>query len=114
MSRKDEEIAEQEKQEQEIKRIKIPKGKETFGVVTRKLGASRLEVKCFDGRTRVCRIPGRLRRKLWVNPGAIVVVEPWEFSGEDKGDIVFKYTPTQVNWLKQKGYLKELEIFQEF
>ena len=114
MGRREEELEAQQKQEMESRRIKTPRGKETFGIVTRKLGASRLEVKCFDGKTRICRIPGRLRRRLWVNPGAIVVVEPWEFSGDSKGDIIFKYTPTQVSFLKQKGLLKELEVFQEF
>jgi len=114
MGRKEDELAEQQKQEMEIRRIKTPRGKETFGVVARKLGASRLEVKCFDGKTRVCRIPGRLRRRLWVNPGNIVIVEPWEFSGDNKGDVIFKYTPTQVSYLKQKGLLKELEVYQEF
>ncbi|MBW3022646.1 translation initiation factor eIF-1A [Candidatus Woesearchaeota archaeon] len=113
MGRKEEELAAQQKQELEIRRIRIPKGKQTFGLVTRKLGASRVEVKCFDGRTRVCRIPGRLKRFLWLKPGAIVIVEPWEFSGDEKGDVIFKYTPTQVGWLKQKGHLKQLETFEE-
>jgi len=114
MSRKEEELAEQQKTEMEISRIKIPRPPQTFGLVTRMLGASRIEVKCFDGKTRVCRIPGRLKRKLWVRGGAIVIVEPWEFSGDAKGDIIFKYTPTQVSWLRQKGYLKQLDEFQEF
>ena len=114
MGRKEEELAAQEQVEQEIRRIKIPKGRETFGIVARKLGASRLEVKCFDGKKRVCRIPGRLKRRIWVNPGSLVVVEPWELSGDAKGDIIFKYTPTQVSFLKQKGYLKQMELFEEF
>ena len=71
-------------------------------------------VKCFDGKTRVCRIPGRLKRRLWVREGDLVIVEPWEFSGEDKGDILYKYTNAQVAFLKRKGYLKQMDEFEGF
>jgi len=55
-----------------------------------------------------------LTRKLWVRENDIVIVEPWEYSGDAKGDVVYKYTPTQVIFLKKKGYLKQLEEFEEF
>ena len=115
MSKRDEEIlAQQQKEESEIRRIKIPKGLQSFGVLIRMLGGSRMEVKCFDGKTRICRIPGRLKRKLWVREGDVVIVEPWEYSGDAKGDIIFKYTRTQVNYLHNKGLLKKMEEFEEF
>lgn len=114
MGRKDEQFEMQEKEEQEIRRIKIPRPPQTFGLVSRLVGGSRMEVNCFDGKTRICRIPGRLRRRLWVRGGDLVIVEPWEFSGETKGDVIFKYTKTQIGWLKNKGYLKQLEEFEEF
>jgi len=101
-------------QEIEIRRIKLPRGNQTFALITRMLGGSRMEAKCFDGKTRICRIPGRMKKKLWIRQGDIVIVEPWELSGEEKGDIIFKYTPTQIGWLKNKGYLKKLEEFEEF
>jgi len=65
-------------------------------------------VKCIDGKTRNCRVPGRLKRRLWLREGNIIIVEPWEFD-DGKGDILFKYNPTQVQWLKRKGYLKTIE-----
>jgi len=98
----------------EVARIKLPRGREVFGLIEQRLGASRLKVRCFDNKTRICRIPGRLKRRLWVRENDIVVVEPWEYSGEEKGDIVFKYTPTQVQFLKNKGYLRELDTMDEF
>ena len=82
--------------------------------VEQRLGASRIRVRCLDGKTRVCRIPGRLKRKLWVREGDTVVVKPWEFGGDEKGDIIFKYRRTQVNYLKRQGYLKDLADFEEF
>lgn len=114
MSRKKEEFERQEALQQEISRIKLPRGKETYGVLEQRLGSSRMRVRCLDGKTRVCRIPGRLKRRLWVREGDIVIVEPWEFSGDEKGDIIYKYTPTQVFYLKKRGYLKKLDEFEEF
>lgn len=100
--------------EAEIRRIILPRGRQNFGIIVRMLGASRVEVKCFDGRTRLCRIPGRLKRKIWVRPGDLVIVEPWELGGEEKGDIIFRYTGTQVGWLRSHGKLPKVEGIEEF
>ncbi len=114
MSRKKEEQQRQEKFQQEISRINLPRGKESLGIIEQRLGGSRMRVRCLDGKTRICRIPGRLTRKLWVRESDIVIVEPWEYGGDGKGDIIYKYTPTQVGFLKKKGHLKQLEEFEEF
>jgi len=109
-------MAEKRKNNEEeiIVRVRVPRGKETFGVLEQRLGASRTRVRCLDGKTRICRIPGRLKRTLWVREGDIVLVEPWEYGGDEKGDIIFKYRKNQIDWLKKKGYLKQLELLQEF
>jgi translation initiation factor 1A len=104
----------QEEIQEEIKRVKLPRENQSIGLLERRLGGSRCSVKCLDGKTRVCRIPGRLKRKLWVREGNVVLVEPWEFGGDEKGDIIFKYKPTQVKWLKNNGYLDKLDEFDEF
>ncbi|MBI1970029.1 translation initiation factor eIF-1A [Candidatus Woesearchaeota archaeon] len=114
MSLKKQKLEEQQKIQEEIQRIKLPKGKQCLGMVQQRVGGSRMIVKCLDGRTRNCRIPGRMKRRLWVREGDIVIVEPWELCGEEKGDILFKYRPTQVAWLKQRGHLKAFEDLEEF
>jgi translation initiation factor 1A len=94
-------------QPQEIVRVRLPYGKEVLGVLEQRLGASRISIRCMDGKTRNCRVPGRLKKKLWLREGDIVIVEPWEFDDE-KGDVIFKYNPSQVQWLQRKGYLKDM------
>jgi len=101
-------------EEEELDRVKLPRGAEVLGVLEQRLGGSRCMVRCLDGKTRNCRIPGRLKRKLWVREGDIVLVEPWEFEGDKKGDIIFKYRPIQVNFLRREGYLSQLENMDEF
>ena len=105
---------EKRQKELEIRRTRMPRGREVIGIVEQRLGGSRMYVRCLDGKTRVCRIPGRLKRRLWVREGNFVIVEPWELGGDAKGDIIYKYRPTQVGFLKQKGHLKKLEEVNEF
>lgn len=100
--------------QEEIGRVRVPRGREVLGVLEARLGASRCDVRCMDGKTRNCRIPGRLKRKLWVRAGDIVLVEPWEFGGDEKGDIIFKYRPVQVGWLEKNGYLDKLNDLDDF
>jgi len=104
----------QEQGQQEIFRIKLPRGKETLGVLEQRFGGSRMKVRCLDGKTRVCRVPGRLKKRLWVREGDILLIQPWELGGDEKGDVIYKYKINQVDWLKKNGYLKELEDFEEF
>ena len=95
-------------EQEEIFRVKTPQGREVIGLTEQRLGGSRMRVRCLDGKTRICRIPGRLKRSLWIREGDILLVEPWEYDN-DKGDVIFKYKPNQIEWLKKKGYLNGLE-----
>ena len=89
-------------------RVKTPRNDEVIGVVEQRVGANRMIVKCFDDKERNCRIPGAKRRRLWIRAGDTVIVKPWEFDGDKRGDLIFKYTPAQVDWLKKKGFIKEV------
>ena len=89
-------------------RVKTPRDDEVIGVVDQRVGGNRMIVKCFDDKERNCRIPGSKRRRLWIRNGDTVIVKPWEFDGDTRGDLIFKYTPAQVDWLKKKGFIKEV------
>jgi translation initiation factor 1A len=93
-----------------IGRVRTPRGKEVFGLVESRLGFGKSRVICSDKKVRVCRVPGKYRRQLWANEGDVVIVEPWQFEGDEKGDIIFKYRKVQIQWLKSKGFLKDLDV----
>lgn len=103
-----EEKSEEGNEEVSVTRAKIPRGEEVIGVIEERLGGNKMKVKCIDGKTRNSRVPGRLKRKLWLRPGDVVLVEPWELD-KSKGDVIFKYPSNQVEWLKKNGYLKNEE-----
>lgn len=91
--------------EQEF-RIRKPRQNEVLGIVDAMLGTNKLKVICQDDKIRICRIPGRMRKRIWIREGDVVLVEPWSIQSERSGDIVLKYTDTQVGWLRRKGILK--------
>ncbi len=94
----------------QVVRVRIPIKEEILGIVQQRLGGSRMRVLCLDGKERICRIPGRLRRALWVRENDVVIVQPWELGGDSKGDVIYKYRgKAEVEFLRKKGYLKSIE-----
>lgn len=115
MGKKEKEAAAaQEQQQEEIRRTRMPRDKEIIGICEQRVGGSRMKVRCMDGKNRICRIPGRLKRRLWIREGDILLIEPWEFGGDNRGDVIFKYRPIQVKFLKKRGLLKTLDDAEEF
>lgn len=86
-----------------------PKNREVLGIVVEDFG-KKLLVKCADGFTRNCRIPGKIRYKVHINPGDIVLIQKWTVQENEKGDYLYKYTRTQVAHLIKRGFLKEGEL----
>lgn len=87
-------------------RVKMPRGKEIIGIIAQRVGGSRMIVSCMDGKTRNCRVPGRLKRDLWLREGDVILVEPWEFEGDTRGDIIWKYSKNEAEKLRRDGLLK--------
>ena len=83
-----------------------PKG-EMFAVAETFQGGSRLQLICEDGKRRMGRIPGKLRRRMWVRENDLLIVVPWSFQ-DSKADVKFRYTPTQTSNLKRKGKIPEI------
>ena len=83
--------------------IRLPDEGEVIGVIEKMLGHDKARVKCMDGKTRLCRIPGRMRKRVWVREGDVVLVAIWDFQPETRGDIVYRYTQSEVRKLKDMG-----------
>lgn len=78
-----------------------------FGIVLDMKGGSRMMVKCFDGKERLCRIPGRIKKKIIIKSGNYLIIQPWSVQGDERGDVVYRYNSFQVDMLKRKGILKD-------
>ncbi len=94
-------------QPEEFSRVRIPQksANEILGTVESLLGANKLRVRCMDGVVRLTRIPGKMKKRIWIREGDVIIIVPWAIQNE-KADIIWKYSPPQVNWLERKGFLK--------
>jgi len=90
-----------------IRRARLPKSGELLGVVKEMSGGSRMVALCEDGLTRMIRIPGRLKRRMWVRMNDLVIVKPWVVQSDKKADLVYRYLPAQRMWMIRNNKIPE-------
>jgi len=91
--------------EEEISDMVLPSANDVLGVAIRLLGFDRVLVKCQDGNERLCRIRGKMKRRVWIREGDVVLVSPWDFQSDKRGDITWRYTRAQAEILRKNNYL---------
>jgi len=89
-----------------LEKMVLPSANDVLGIAVKMLGADRILVKCQDGKERLCRVRGKLKRRVWIREGDVVLVSPWDFQSDKRGDIFWRYRRNQSEWLRSKGYLK--------
>ncbi|XP_076317489.1 eukaryotic translation initiation factor 1A isoform X2 [Tachypleus tridentatus] len=77
-----------------------------YAQVVKMLGNGRLEAICFDGAKRLCHIRGKLRKKVWINQGDIILIGLRDYQ-DAKADVILKYNPDEARNLKSYGELPE-------
>jgi len=83
-----------------------------YAQVTKMLGNGRVQAQCFDGTTRLCHIRGKLRKKVWINQGDIVLIGLRDFQ-DAKGDVILKYNADEARNLKTYGELPESAVINQ-
>ena len=99
--------------EDEYIRLRLPNKhkNEMFAIADRLLGGSRMNVVCADGKSRMARIPGRMKRRQRVRAGDLVIIKPWDIQNE-KADIIFRYRRTQSVILSRRNLIPEaIDVF---
>jgi len=94
-------------------RLPLPnrRNKEMFAIADQLLGGSRIHVVCEDKKSRMARIPGKMKRKARVRAGDLLIIKPWDIQDE-KADIVFRYSRTQAGSLSRRKMLpEEINVF---
>jgi len=95
------------KSESDIRKsMLMPNRNDILGIVDKNFGYTRMQVVCQDGHRRICRVRGKMKKRNWVRVGDVVLISPWDFEYEQKGDIIFRYTQNQASWLREQGLLK--------
>jgi translation initiation factor 1A len=91
--------------EGELNQVVVPSANDILGVAIKLLGYDRILVKCQDGNERLCRIRGKMKRRVWIREGDVVLVSPWDFQSDKRGDLIWRYTKAQAETLRRKGYI---------
>jgi len=91
--------------EEALSEMVLPSTNDVLGVAIKLLGYDRILVKCQDGHERLCRIRGKMKRRVWIRQGDVVLVSPWDFQSDKRGDVFWRYTKAQAEILRRKGLL---------
>lgn len=91
---------------EEVGRLPLPRRNrgEIFGVANQLLGAARIRVMCEDNVSRMGRITGKMKKKMWIREGDLLIIRPWGFQ-VGKADILFRYSRTQAQYLSRRNML---------
>ncbi|HUI00906.1 MAG TPA: translation initiation factor eIF-1A [Nitrososphaerales archaeon] len=91
--------------EAHLKELVLPEQGELLGRVQKISGGNQVLVQCTDGEVRLCRIRGKMKRRMWIREGDIVLVSPWDFDHK-RADIVWRYIKDHADWLENNGYMR--------
>ena len=89
--------------------LRIKENGQEYAVVLKLLGDRRVNAYCYDGKERICKICGSMRKRVWIKIDDYVLISIRSFE-DDKGDIIHKYTPEEVRKLKKKEDLVDARI----
>jgi translation initiation factor 1A len=98
---------------EEVGRLPLPRRSrgEIFGIANQLLGAARIRVMCEDSVSRMGRITGKMKKKMWIREGDLLILRPWGFQ-EGKADILFRYSRTQATYLSRRNLIPAaIDIF---
>jgi len=82
---------------------------EQFAIATQLLGVNQIKAIAEDGKERNCRIPGKMKKKVWIREGDLILIKVWDFQ-PSKADIAWRYLGFQREYIQKKGLLKNLPL----
>lgn len=90
--------------EEETKDMVLPVANDVLGIATRLSGFDRVLVKCQDGHERLCRIRGKMKRRVWKRIGNVGLISTWDFQSHKSGGVIWRHKKLQAEWLRKNGY----------
>ena len=97
------------KQVQEDRELTYKGESEEYAQVIKILGDGRFECNCTDGVKRIAHVRGKMRKRIWIANGDIILVSLRDFEPE-KCDVVEKYKEKEVAKLKKAGEIPETMV----
>ena len=85
--------------------IRETKENEEYAFVKSKSGNGRFVMNCQDGIERIGIISGKMRKRVWIEVGVLVLIVKWDFQ-DSKCNIIHKYDDSDITKLSD---MKELD-----
>ena len=92
--------------EAKLSELVLPTEGQLLGRVRKLSGGDHVIVQCTDGETRLCRIRGKMKRRMWIRENDVVLIAPWDFSPK-RADIIWRYIKGHSEWLVTNNYLPD-------
>lgn len=101
--------------EEGVTRVKFPSRRkgEMFARVIDIYGNDRMRVFCEDGKHRIGRIRGKIKKRVWIRKGDLVIVNPWDWESEiedklGKAEITWRYRKNEISWLNRNRKIPDI------
>jgi len=94
------------KTQTEDRECRFKEESEEYAQIIKILGDGRFNCKCADGVERIAHVRGKMRKRIWLANGDIILVSLREFEPE-KCDVVEKYKEKEVAKLKKAGEIPD-------
>jgi translation initiation factor 1A len=97
-------------EEEQFRKLRLPKREqhEMFAMTVKLHGTNKLSAMCEDGVERMCRIPGKMKKRIWIREGDLLIVKVWDFQ-PSKADVVWRFKGTEQYHLEKRGLLDKLK-----
>lgn len=94
------------------KELIIKEDEQEYAQITKTLGSGRMECYCFDGTTRLCHVRGKMKKKVWMGIGDLILISLRSYQ-DGKADIIGKYSAEEGRKLKLLGELPNNALIKE-
>ena len=81
---------------------------EEYAHIMSLMGDRRMQAMCCDGKSRVCIVRGKMKKRVWVCVGDVVLISLRSFE-DVKADIIHKYSGDHVRKLRANGLVKQMD-----
>lgn len=99
-----------EAQQAQSFRIKFPRRKdgEMFARIVEILGNERMRVFCEDKVYRIGRVRGKIKKRVWMRQGDLVLISSWDWETQTAGklgrcEIFWRYRANEIAWLERNN-----------
>lgn len=76
---------------------------QVYALVKKRYGGRRIDVECSDGKNRSAIIPGKMWKRVWMNPDDVLLCDLEATGDEGECYILQKYTPKEISILKSQN-----------